>query len=1024
MALIILSNAVQTYSILGSPTLIAADGGPAWQTTISASPTLVQSYTVSTNAIAGVLLIPDPEYVDYLNETGANGVFTLLQYKPFGSIQGSAITVALEVGAFAYYNNLIAANVQFVSTLNAYIANGYSVQNTFDAIEPLVNALLQPNGQSPLAIGSQLANDATELANAGFSALGSEVQVLSQIATEWDTPVYFLNGQPVSAGAIDFGIVQLAINGASTTWAVNGASGGVTVSGFTAVSRWSGDPSSTSGHGYYNILDADTYGSLNVSSFGFAHAGSMPLANLVSGGAASGSGTITLYNIWETGSGGAKVTVNGVVQPNGVTVGLTAAQLAQATYFAGSGSDTFWVQYVYGSVTGSWQPIQITAPVDTPGVVGVAKTATHNQIFSAASLFSYSDTLGSAATQYDFWNTGSGGGYFQLDALAPYAGGQDIIINASQLASLTYTAGSGSDTLWVRAFDGYVWSSWSNAFTVVGPIDTGPVEAVASIQATHGQSFAASTLFSYSDPFGVGATQYDFWDSGTGGGHFVLNGVTLNPNADNIITAAQLSQLVYQSGSGADTLWVRANDGTLWGSWSAAFTVTAPLDSGPVETVANHAAVHAQNYAVSSLFTYSDPFGSAAVAYDVWDSGVTGGHFSLNGVALQAGRDNYITAAQLSSLSYQSGSGIDTLWIRANDGTVWGAWSNAFTISAPIDPGPVEIVQNLNATHGQSYAASSLFTYSDPFGSAATQYDVWDTGGGGGHFVFNGQALQPNGDNIFSAAQLPYLTYQSGSGTDTLWVRANDGTVWGAWSSAFTVNAPIDTGPVVTPVNPTVTSIQGQIYPGSVLFTYSDPFGSAATRYDVWDTGVGGGAFFLNGVALAPNQDNYVSASQLAQLTYKVGSSSDTLWIRAFDGTVWGNWSSPFTVQDPSTIAPGQTLDLPSASAADLYFASDGGTLKLDNSQTFTGTVAGMTGRDAIDFADIAFSKAVVPGYSGDSTGGTLSLTDGTHAANIALLGNYIASTFVASSDGHGGTLVVNQPVSPATVLAAPPHVA
>ncbi|MGY4418773.1 hypothetical protein ACVWY2_001198 [Bradyrhizobium sp. JR6.1] len=83
-----------------------------------------------------------------------------------------------------------------------------------------------------------------------------------------------------------------------------------------------------------------------------------------------------------------------------------------------------------------------------------------------------------------------------------------------------------------------------------------------------------------------------------------------------------------------------------------------------------------------------------------------------------------------------------------------------------------------------------------------------------------------------------------------------------------------------------------------------------------------------------------------------------------------------------------------------------------------------MTGNDAIDFADIAFSKAVVPGYSGDSTGGTLSLTDGTHAANIALLGNYIASTFVTSSDGHGGTLVVNQPVSPAMVLAAPSHVA
>jgi hypothetical protein len=28
------------------------------------------------------------------------------------------------------------------------------------------------------------------------------------------------------------------------------------------------------------------------------------------------------------------------------------------------------------------------------------------------------------------------------------------------------------------------------------------------------------------------------------------------------------------------------------------------------------------------------------------------------------------------------------------------------------------------------------------------------------------------------------------------------------------------------------------------------------------------------------------------------------------------------------------------------------------------------------------------------------------HMANIALLGSYMASTFVAASDGHGGTLI------------------
>ena len=62
------------------------------------------------------------------------------------------------------------------------------------------------------------------------------------------------------------------------------------------------------------------------------------------------------------------------------------------------------------------------------------------------------------------------------------------------------------------------------------------------------------------------------------------------------------------------------------------------------------------------------------------------------------------------------------------------------------------------------------------------------------------------------------------------------------------------------------------------------------------------------------------------------------------------------------------------------------------------------------------------PIYSGDASGGTLTVTDGSHTAQIALLGNYLASTFVASSDGHGGTMVVDPalPTSSAAASLAP----
>ena len=75
-----------------------------------------------------------------------------------------------------------------------------------------------------------------------------------------------------------------------------------------------------------------------------------------------------------------------------------------------------------------------------------------------------------------------------------------------------------------------------------------------------------------------------------------------------------------------------------------------------------------------------------------------------------------------------------------------------------------------------------------------------------------------------------------------------------------------------------------------------------------------------------------------------------------------------------------------------------------------------------LDLVDIGFVNANEATFSGTATGGTLSVTDGTHIAKIALLGNYLASTFVAQSDGHGGTIVFDPPAIGAGNLAVSHH--
>src|SRR5258708_4573334 len=125
---------------------------------------------------------------------------------------------------------------------------------------------------------------------------------------------------------------------------------------------------------------------------------------------------------------------------------------------------------------------------------------------------------------------------------------------------------------------------------------------------------------------------------------------------------------------------------------------------------------------------------------------------------------------------------------------------------------------------------------------------------------------------------------------------------------------------------------------------------------------------------------------------------------------------------EPATIDSGSTLELATPDAGSVTFATASGTLKLDNSQSFTGTVSGLALGNYIDLTDIAFVTNTL-GYTRNTgnTGGTLSAADGGgHSASIALLGSYMASSFVASSDGHGGTLVTDPPPVDQFVLSQP----
>ena len=119
-------------------------------------------------------------------------------------------------------------------------------------------------------------------------------------------------------------------------------------------------------------------------------------------------------------------------------------------------------------------------------------------------------------------------------------------------------------------------------------------------------------------------------------------------------------------------------------------------------------------------------------------------------------------------------------------------------------------------------------------------------------------------------------------------------------------------------------------------------------------------------------------------------------------------------VESAVSIVEGGSVEIGGAGTQSVTFLGSTGTLTIDHSLAFTGTITGLLGEDAIDFADIGFTAQTKVTFLGNHEGGTLTVTDGINAANVSLQGDYLSSTWTMSSDGNGGTIVVD-PVASGT---------
>ncbi len=389
---------------------------------------------------------------------------------------------------------------------------------------------------------------------------------------------------------------------------------------------------------------------------------------------------VVKYEFWDDVNGGGHFAKGGIEQAASASIAVTAAELSEVSYVAGSqtGSERVWVRASDGVAWGSWTPWNITSAAHltnaAPSITAPTGIAGLGQAVAAASLFSVADPDGDVPTKYEFWDDTNGGGYFAKNGIAQ-AAGASIAVTAAELPSLNYVGGNAmaSERVWVRAYDGQTWSGWaawnmqsSNHASNVAPTITAANRGILA-----GDPLAASSLFTATDSDGDVAVKYEFWDDINGGGHFAKAGVQQAAGTSIAVSAADLSNLSYVGGNAAATerVWVRANDGLAWSGWKAwnMTTVTGMQRGGPGgDSLIANGEILMGNEGNDSL---AGPTGNnllfGGAGDDTLSSG-PGNSFLAGGT----GNDNLQTGSGNDVIAFNTGDGADAIYLNGGSDTI------------------------------------------------------------------------------------------------------------------------------------------------------------------------------------------------------------------------------------------------------------------------------------------------------------------------------------------------------------------
>ena len=226
-------------------------------------------------------------------------------------------------------------------------------------------------------------------------------------------------------------------------------------------------------------------------------------------------------------------------------------------------------------------------PNVAPTVTPIDQTLFVNAFINISDLFTVSDADGDAITQYRFldFDSNSLSGRLEVDGQLQI-NGNEVTINANQLASTFYLAGSAirREGIRIQAFDGELWSDpteFAIAYTTQQNI-TKPNAVVSPITVLGNEFVQADTFISANDPDGFPILRYRIRDRKENNSFFRLGDQRLEAGVFHTIEADQLSEMRYYGfGRPTDQIDVFAFDGAQFSDFATAAVTTQLNENRP-----------------------------------------------------------------------------------------------------------------------------------------------------------------------------------------------------------------------------------------------------------------------------------------------------------------------------------------------------------------------------------------------------------------------------------------------------------